>query len=128
MRISLAAKLALWLVAGAALVFTGFGYLNLRLQRKHLEDTVLEAADRISDLIQRSTRHQMLQNDRDALYQAIRDIGSEPGIRRIRIFNKEGKISFSTQQVENGATIDKQKLDPKDRVRIFTANGERVLG
>lgn len=143
MRISLAAKLALWLVAGAALVFAGLGYLNLRLQRKHLEDTVLEAADRISDLIQRSTRYQMLQNDRDALYQAIRDIGSEPGIRRIRIFNKEGKISFSTQQRENGATVDKQteacygchqrnepltKLDRKDRARIFTANGERLLG
>jgi len=143
MRLSLAAKLALWLVAGAALVCAGFGYLNLRLQRKHLEETVLEAADRISDLIQRSTRYQMLKNDRDALYQAIRDIGSEPGIRRIRIFNKEGRISFSTQQRENGATVDKQteacygchqrnepltKLDRKDRARIFTANGERVLG
>ena len=143
MRISLAAKLALWLVAGAALVCAGFGYLNLRLQRKHLEETVLEAADRISDLIQRSTRYEMLQNDRDALYQAIRDIGNEPGIRRIRIFNKEGRISFSTQQRENGTTVDKQteacygchqrnepltKLDRKDRARIFTANGERVLG
>src|SRR5205809_485955 len=108
MCISLAAKLALWLVAGAALVCAGFGYLSLRLQRKHLEATVLEAADRISDLIQRSTRYQMLQNDRDALYQTIRDIGSEPGIRRMRIFNKEGKISFSSQQRENGTTVDKQ--------------------
>lgn len=143
MRISLAAKLALRLVAGAALVLAGLGYMNLRLQRKHLEETVLESAHRISDLIQRSTRYQMLQNDRDALYQTIRDIGSEPGIRRIRIFNKEGRISFSTQQRENGATVDKQaeacygchrrdepltKLERKDRARIFTANGERVLG
>lgn len=143
MRISLAAKLALWLVTGAALVCAGFGYLNLRLQRKHLEDTVLDSADRITDIIQRSTRYQMLQNDRDALYQAIRDIGSEPGIRRIRIFNKEGRISFSTQQGENGASVDKQteacygchqrnepltKLDRKDRARIFTATGERILG
>ena len=142
MRVSLAAKLALWLAAGAAIICVAFGYLNLRLQRKHLEETVLESADRITDLIQRSTRYEMLQNDRAALYQSIRDIGSEPGIRRVRIFNKEGRISFSTDSHENGAIVDKQmeacyachkrdepltKLDRKDRARTFTANGERVL-
>src|SRR5579884_3056284 len=143
MRISLAARLAVWLVAGAAAAFAVFGYLNLRLQRKHLEETVLESADRVADLIQRSTRNQMLQNDRDALYQAIRDMGSEPGILRIRIFNKEGRISFSTQQKETGSIVDKQteacygchqrnepltRLDRKDRARTFSANGQHVLG
>lgn len=142
MRISIAAKLALWIAAGAALIFTGFGYLNLRLQRKQLEETVLESADRITDLIQRSTRYEMLQNDRDALYQSLRDIGSEPGIRRIRIFNKDGRISFSTNVAENGKVVDKQaeacygchrrneplaKLDRKDRARRYAENGERLL-
>lgn len=143
MRISLAAKLAFWLVAGAAIICIGLGYMNLRLQRKQLEETVLESADRITDLIQRSTRYAMLQNDRDGLYHSIRDIGSEPGIRRVRIFNKEGRISFSTVQHENGAIVDKQmeacygchqrnepltKLDRRDRARTFTLDGERLLG
>ncbi len=143
MRTSLAIKLALWMVGGAAVVCCGFGYLNLRLQRKHLEETVLESADRISDIIQRSTRYEMLQNDRAALYQSIRDIATEPGIRRIRIFNEEGRISFSTLPSEDGASVDKQteacyachrrdeplnKLERKDRSRIFMANGERILG
>jgi two-component system NtrC family sensor kinase len=143
MRVSLAAKLAIWLVAGAAVICIGFGYLNLRLQRKQLEETVLESADRITDIIQRSTRYEMLQNDRAALYQSIDDMGTEPGIRRIRIFNKEGRISFSTWAKENGSVVDKQmeacygchqrnepltKLDRKDRSRTFTFNGERVLG
>ena len=143
MRISLAVKLALWLAAGAAIICVGFGYLNLRLQRKHLEETVLESADRITDLIQRSTRQEMLNNDRAALYQSIRDLGAEPGIRRIRIFNKEGRISFSTDARENAQIVDKQteacyachsrnepltKLDRKDRARTFTVGGERILG
>jgi len=142
MRLSLAHKLTLCLVAGAALIFAAFGFIDLRLQRRNLEDTVLEAADRISDLIQRSTRYQMLHNDRDALFQAIRDLGSEPGIRRIRIFNKEGRISFSTDPAEAGRVVDKQaeacygchrrgmalaRLERPDRWRIFSANGERVL-
>ena len=99
----MAAKLAIWLVAEhGGYLCIGFGYLNLRLQRKQLRETVVESADRITDIIQRSTRHEMLQNDRAALYQAIDDIGTEPGIRRIRIFNKEGRISFSTDAREKG--------------------------
>jgi two-component system NtrC family sensor kinase len=86
----------------------------------------------------------MLHNDRQALYNVIQEIGSEPGIRRIRIFNKEGRISFSTDPKEAGSTVDKQaeacygchgkgtpmvRLDRPDRARIFTeASGERVLG
>ena len=142
MRLSLAHKLSLCLVAGAALIFAAFGAIDLRLQRRSLEETVLESADRISDLIQRSTRYQMLHNDRDALFQAIRDLGSEPGIRRIRIFNKEGRISFSTDLAETGTVVDKQaeacygchrqgaplvRLERPDRARIFEARGERVL-
>jgi two-component system NtrC family sensor kinase len=142
MRLSLAHKLTLSLFGGAALIFAAFGYLDLRLQRRHLEETVLEAADRISDLIQRGTRYQMMHNDRDAMFQAIRDIGSEPGIRRIRIFNKEGRISFSTDPHETGTVLDKQaeacyachrrgapldRLERPDRARIFEDHGERVL-
>ena len=54
------------------------------------EELLIQSADRITDVIERSTRYQMMHNDRDALYQVIRDMGTEPGIRRVRIFNKEG--------------------------------------
>jgi len=105
---------------------------------------VLQSADRISDLIQRSTRYQMLRNDRDALYQVINTIGREPGIRRIRIFNEEGRISFSTDPNEVNAFVDKRaeacyachaqaqpltRLTRPDRARIFAdPQGRRVLG
>lgn len=143
MHLSLARKLTLSLVAGAAVIFTGFGYLNLRLQRRHLEETALDSADRISDIIQRSTRYQMLHNDREAMFQTIREIGSEPGIQRIRIFNNEGRISFSTDPAESGRVVDKAAeacyachqqgkplahIEGRDRSRIFHVGGERVLG
>jgi two-component system NtrC family sensor kinase len=143
-KLSLGFKLALSLVVTLALFFLVFGYLNLRLQRQHSEAMVLESADRISDVIRRSTHFQMLRNDREALYHQIHTLGSEPGIRRIRIFNEHGRISFSTDPHEVGTYVDQQaeacyachaqqepltKLDRPDRARIFTdASGERVLG
>ncbi len=144
LRVRLAVKLGVALVLSTAALFSLFGYLNLRLQRSHAEEIVLQSADRISDLILRSTRYQMLRNDREALYQVIDTIGSEPGIRRIRIFSEEGRISFSTELSELNTLVDKRaeacfachaqaapltKLDRPDRARIFTdARGDRVLG
>src|SRR3990172_11799331 len=143
-RPGLAVNLAACLVVSTAAFFAVFGYLTLRLQRRQSEEMVLVSADRISDIIQRSTRYQMLRNDREALYQVIHTIGSEPGIRRIRIFNEEGRISYSTDPAEVGSLVDKRaaasyschareapltKLDRPDRARIFRdARGERVLG
>ena len=143
LKLGIAAKLGLCLVVGTAAIFTAFGYWNLRVQRRGAEELVLQSADRISDLIKRSTRYQMLENDREGLYQTIRDIGSEPGIDRIRIFNKEGRIMFSTDAAEVNQLVDKSaeacygchaqaaplaKLDRPDRARTFVnGHGRRVL-
>lgn len=143
-RVGLAAKLAMCLVASTVAFFALFGYVNLREQRRHAEDLVVQSAERITDIIQRSTDYEMLHNDREALYNTIIGIGSEPGIRRIRIFNKEGRISFSTERAEINTVVDKRaeacygchaqqepltKLERPDRARIFPdARGGRVLG
>jgi two-component system NtrC family sensor kinase len=143
-RIGLAAKLAICLVASTAAFFTLFGYLNLRQQRRHSEAQILQSADRITDVIRRSTHYEMLHNDREALYNIIQELGSEPGIRRIRIFNKEGSIRFSTEPSEVGTVVDKRaeacygcharqepltKLARPDRARIFTdRQGHHLLG
>ncbi len=144
LRAGLAVKLAVCLVASTGGLFALFGYWNLRLQKQHSEEAVLQSADRISDVIRRSSRYQMLRNDREALYETIRTIGTEPGIRRVRIFNEEGRISFSTDPAEMNRLVDKQaeacyvchaqeapleRLDRPDRARIFTdAAGRRTLG
>ena len=63
---------------------------------RHSQDLVEQSADRVADVIVRSTHYEMLHNDRDALYNIIQELGSEPGIQRIRIFNREGRITYST--------------------------------
>ncbi|HTQ55610.1 MAG TPA: ATP-binding protein [Bryobacteraceae bacterium] len=143
LRVGLAGKLAVCLVASTAALFALFGYFNLRAQRRHSEEMVMLSAGRITDVIQRSTRYEMLHNDRQALYNVIKELGSEPGIRRIRIFNKEGRISFSTDAAEVNRVVDKRaeacygchaqsaplvKLNRPDRARIFPGRGERLLG
>jgi len=86
----------------------------------------------------------MLRNEREEVFHIINTIGHENGISRIRIFNKDGKISFSTDDQEVGQFVDKKaeacyachaqaqpltKLDRPDRMRIYTArDGTRVLG
>lgn len=143
-RVGLAAKLAICVVASTAAFFGLFGYLNLRMERRQSQDLIVQSADRISDLILRSTRYEMLHNDREALYNVIRELGTEPGIRRIRIFNKEGRITISTEPGEIDTVVDQRaeacyachaqsapltKLNRPDRARIFTdKRGERTLG
>lgn len=144
LKVGLAVKLVVLLVVSTVALFTLFGYLNLRLQRRHSEEIILQSANRIGDLIARSTHYQMMRNDREALYQVISTIGAEPGIRRVRIFNKEGRITFSTDPAEINTLVDKgaeacygchargeplSKLERPDRARIFAdPQGQRVLG
>ena len=143
-RVGLAGKLAVCVVASIAAFFAIFGYINLRVERRHSLDLVVQAADRIADVILRSTHYEMLHNDREALYNVIQELGTEPGIRRIRIFNKEGRITVSTDAREAGTVVDKRaeacygchaqsaplaKLNRPDRARIFSdGRGERTLG
>lgn len=64
------------------------------------------SAVNISDLISRSTRYSMLLNRREDIYQIIKTIGNEPRIEGIRIYNKKGAVSFSTQESEVGSYVD----------------------
>ena len=107
-RLGLAAKLAVCVIASTAAFFALFGFINLRMERAQLAQTWWSSPPtRITDVILRSTRYEMLHNDRDALYNIIQELGSEPGIRRIRIFNKDGRITLSTHAGETGKVVNK---------------------
>jgi len=140
---TLSARLIALLLAGMVVIFALLGYLNIRLHRRHLEAATLLAAERMSDVIQHATTYHMLRNDRDALYQSISTMASEPGVVRIRIFNQEGRISFSSDASEVSTYVDKRgeacygchaqaqpltMLNRPDRFRIFKSSGHRVLG
>jgi len=144
MRWRLSVKLALWLAVGLAVVFGMVSYGGRRVYRATLEEVSTAAAERMGDVIKRATRHSMLQNNRADLYFTIRTMGAQPGIKRIRIYNQEGRISFSTDPAEVNHLVDKTaeacygchaqsapltKLARPDRVRFFQdPHDGRVLG
>lgn len=141
---SLSAKLNLLLLGAMLLIFALLGYLNIRLHQQHLEQAVLLSAERVSDVIKHSTTDYMLRNDRAGLYNAIRTFAAEPGMAKIRIFDQEGRITYTTDAAELDHVVDKTaeacyachnqsepltKLNRPDRFRIYhAADGSRVLG
>ncbi len=140
----LALRLGAHLLAGSALVLAAGGYWNLRLERAHLTSLVSASAERIAETIRRSTRDAMLRDDAAGVRRTLDNVGAQPGIERIRVFNKEGRIRCSTRPEEVARLVDVRAeqcygchqqgqpltaLPGRDRVRVFEApDGGRVLG
>jgi two-component system, NtrC family, sensor kinase len=141
---NLATKLTVCVVGSMALLLGLYGYWHLHILRQSQQEMVFQSADRASDIIWRSIRYSMLRNEREEVFHIINTIGHEAGISRIRIFNREGHISFSTDPSEVGTFVDKKgeacyachaqaqpltRLHRPDRLRIYKApDGTRVLG
>ena len=141
---SLSAKLISLLLLILVIVFAVLGYVEIRLHRQHLEAATLSSAERVSDVIHRSASYYMLRNDREGLYRSIATMAGEPGMVRVRIFDQEGHISYSSTTHEISGMVDKNaeacygchaqsqpltRLTRPDRFRIFRdANGQRILG
>ena len=126
---SLAARL--FAVVFLVLVFNLglLGYVNVRLHRHHLETARLTAAERMSDIVRRSTSYYMLRNDREALRNIVETIGQERGITRLRITNHEGRVGFSTTPGEIGSLVQLPGSSiPIRQSRTFFLGGERYLG
>ena len=126
-------------VGGAALIV-----MSLRAQQAYLTAEVVRGAAQFSDTIK--AQHLPLHAERRARRTPTgrwrRSAGSE-GIEQVRIFNKEGRVTFSTDRAEIGRLVDKRaeacyachaagqplvRLNVPSRSRIFTRNGHRVLG
>ena len=141
---SISAKLIGSLLAAMLVIFALLGYLNIRLHRHDLEAATLASAERVSEVISRSTAYYMLHNDREGLYHSIRTIADDPGMVKVRIFDQEGRIGYSTDPSEVSHVLDKKgeacygchnqsqplaRLNRPDRFRIYrTASGQHVLG
>ena len=69
---SLSAKLICLLLLVMTGTFALLGYLNVRLHRQHLEAATLTSAERVSDVIKRSTSYYMLRNDREGCTTRLR--------------------------------------------------------
>ncbi|MGD0507086.1 MAG: ATP-binding protein [Terriglobales bacterium] len=72
------------------------GYFNYRAQKQRLVETMILGADQLSRSITGAAWHAMLDDDRKAAYEIMRVIADKQGVDRIRMFNREGRLMFST--------------------------------
>jgi len=105
-KIGLGPKLVVYLSLSLIVTFSLIGVLNLRVYKRHMMMGVFQNVDQVSDIIKRSTNYSMLTNEREGIYRIIERIAREPGIQKIRIYNKEGEITFSTDQHEVNTMVD----------------------
>ncbi len=140
----LSIRLTAGIVAVVALTLSAFIYLALEAQKARLLDEAVRGAALLSDTIRTSVLEHMLDDRRDNAYALMDTIAQEQGIEKVRIFNREGRIMFSTHRTEIGTLVDKRaescyachaagaplvRLTVPSRSRIYrtTADGHRVL-
>ena len=143
-RQTLKFKIGLYLTVTFSLAVVLFILLVASHQRDELLDTVASQVTELSGVITKSLRFAMLRNQPTYVDTVIRDVAQQPGIDRIRIFSKDGRITHSTYAPEIGQTVDRKAEDcsschgtgkplaelPKNkRTWTFTGpGGHRLLG
>lgn len=107
------------------MVFTvaSFTYLMLRdLNQTSLQEAIKDS-DYISETIIRTTHHQMLDNHFERVHEMIVEVGNMEGMEKIRLFNKRGVVTSSTDVDEIG-----QVFAPEDETcRTCHAQGANPL-
>jgi two-component system NtrC family sensor kinase len=94
----------------AALVLAAvvaFAAVEMAIARQRLASATASTT-LVSETVSASIRHAMLKDDRGDAYAIIDNIGRQPQIAHVRIFNKEGRITFSTVPGERGKLVDKR--------------------
>ena len=132
-------------VAGVAIVIIGiFASVILDSQQRLLIADLERGANQLSATIKSSTRDDMMLNRPEEVRRIISTIGSQEGIGKVRIFNKEGRVILSTDEQETGRMVDKkteacymchaadqplERLAVSQRVRIFgNGSGGKTFG
>lgn len=141
-KLSFKLILTISLVLIANLVF--YVFFTVNNLEKDLSQAISQSAYNISDIIKKSTRYSMLLNRTYDVHQIVNTIGTEPGVERIRIYNKLGYIIFSTDSSELNTVVDlkveecavchtsskpSNKIPAEHKIRVFkNSSGEKVTG
>jgi two-component system NtrC family sensor kinase len=143
-RSSLKVKVGIYLVVALSVAVFLFTLMVVRNSREELREQVISHASQLSEVVIKSTRFAMLQNQPAHVDKIIQDVGNQKDIDRVRILSKVGKIIHSSDASEIGTMVDQEAesclachLDEKSkqaspmfgRPRFFTTqDGERMLG
>ncbi|MCP5104329.1 MAG: HAMP domain-containing protein [bacterium] len=139
---SINAKLFISIGFATIVIFGVFSYVFLGKHREqHMADSFREISI-FSELITRATQFNMPINNRECIHRMMRIIGKQKEVEQVRMFNKKGKIIFSTKDGEIGTFVDMNAescnqchmgerplryLSESARIRIFNREDYRVL-
>jgi len=131
---------------GLTAVLTLLGVVVFAATEARFQDSLMEqvesGAELFSHTIERAIDRSMLEDRRADAYEIMRVIGAEPGTEKVRIFNKEGRITFSTEPRDVNAMVDKRaeacfgchqadqpfsRLPSGSRSRVFQVRGHRAM-
>ncbi len=141
-KISLKLILAVGIITIA--IIGVFSYFTIRAQSDALLAQAGIHANKLSDAIKNSTLTSMLQNRKEEMHAIVNTVAHEPSIMEIRVFNKEGRVSFSSRKDLIGTMVDKhaescyachtenqplQRLSMDERTRVYriTPDSPRIL-
>ncbi len=139
----IASKLILYLTLMVIAVEGGFAFFDIKAQERQLLNEMTLSAELASSTMVSATWDAMLEDRREKVYQTMRNVARQENIEKVRVFNKAGRITFSTGDdqdmvVDVGAeacdlchTVDQPlvHVDVPLRTRIYRRpGGERVLG
>lgn len=141
---SLGFKLFLLQIAVFTCAFILYASISTQEESVYARKNMLQTADRISDVLIRSTRSAMLKNQRNGVSEIVHTVAGEPGIEGIRIYNKRGETIHASSLNEGEMALDMHaeacfgchgRSDPfeslplEERVRYLESpGGYRVMG
>lgn len=140
---SLKTKILLIVIVAVVAIEGIFFYLNIRSLSRQILNKTEEEAFNLSETIRLSIRNAMIKDRRDEYQRIIDDVAKRKGIVEVRIFNKQGMITVSSDRSKVGTVVDKKAeacfgchsedevkvLLPSDsKTRIYHIENQRLLG
>ena len=105
---SLKAKILLSVILVVLVIEGLFLYLNIRSLTQQMINKTEEEAFNLSETIRLSIRNAMIKDRRDEYQRIIEDVAQRKGIVEVRIFNKQGEITVSSDETKFGTVVDKK--------------------
>ena len=84
------------------------GLITVRTQETQLVEAMVVGADQLSRGIASATWHAMLADHRESAYAVMKTIAEKQGIDRIRIYDRGGRVTYSTTPGEGNIRVDRR--------------------
>ena len=140
----LSVRLIISLSSILIILLSVYTYFILKNLNNYLTESRFQTSYNLSEIIKKSTRYGMLLNRPEDVHAIINTLRSLKGVEEIRIYNKQGTISYSTDPAEilkkvdltaeacigcHNSSVPLQSLTNQDKIRVYkNLENKRVLG